>query len=234
MTIQSAMKTYGDELRRLNAMLVQMGGLAEAQLADSLSALGGRDAHRATEVIRRDEAIDLLNSEIDEAVVRLLALQQPLAKDLRMVVAALRIAGDLERIGDYAVNIAKRTVALSHSPQVSPVGSILAIGKAAQQILATVLDSIARGDAELAKRAWGRDYEVDELYISVFREVLTYMMEDPRNITPCTHELFMAKNLERIGDHATNIAETVHYMVTGERLTARRPKRDTTSIVEAE
>ena len=225
------MTTYGDEMRRLNQMLVQMGGLVEAQLADALTGLESRDPAQAQGNIASDEAVDRYNYDIDEAVVRLLALQQPLAKDLRTVVAALRIAGDLERIGDYAVNISKRTVALSHSHPPNPVTGILTIGKTAQSILSDVIDSIARDDAALAKRAWARDNEVDELYISVFRELLTYMMEDPRNITPCTHELFMAKNLERIGDHATNIAETVHYMVTGESLHLGRPKRDTTRIV---
>jgi phosphate transport system protein len=225
-----AMKTYGDELRRLNSMLVEMGGLVEAQLGDALAALAGRNAAEAGAVIVRDEGVDHLHEEIDEAVVRMLALRQPVARDLRAVVAAIRIAGDLERIGDYAVNIAKRTVALGHCAQVSPVVAIHTMGKAAGQILANVLDAVAHGDAALAQRAWSRDFEVDDLYISVFRELLTYMMEDPRNITPCTHELFMAKNLERIGDHATNIAETVYFTVTGERLTARRPKRDTTRI----
>src|SRR5437764_2276489 len=178
-------KSYDEELQRLETMLIRMGGLVEAQLGDSLSALGRRDAGLAEAVIANDQAIDELNFEIDEFVVRMLALRQPMANDLRAIVAALRIAGDLERIGDYAANISKRTVALAHSQVVKPVSGLIRMGKVAQQILKEVLDAISRRDAQTAKVAWGRDSEVDEMYTSVFRELLTYMMEDPRNITSC-------------------------------------------------
>ena len=227
-------KSYDEELQRLETMLIRMGGLVEAQLGDALSALGRRDAVLAEAVIGNDQAIDTLNFDIDEFVVRMLALRQPMANDLRTIVAALRVAGDLERIGDYAANIAKRTVALSHSQVMKPLAGVIRMGKVAQQVLKEVLDAISRRDPETAKVAWGRDSEVDEMYTSVFRELLTYMMEDPRNITPCTHLLFMAKNIERIGDHATNIAETVYYMVTGEPMRERRPKRDMTSFTDPE
>jgi phosphate transport system protein len=230
MASEHIVKSYDEELQRLETMLIRMGGLVEAQLGDALGALSRRDPALAEAVIGNDQAIDTLNFEIDEFVVRMLALRQPMANDLRTIVAALRIAGDLERIGDYAANISKRTVALSHSQVVKPLAGISRMGKLAQQILKEVLDAISHRDAALAKVAWGRDSEVDEMYTSVFRELLTYMMEDPRNITPCTHVLFMAKNIERIGDHATNIAETIYYMVTGEPMRERRPKRDTTSF----
>jgi phosphate transport system protein len=232
MANEHIVKSYDEELQRLETMLIRMGGLVEAQLGDSLGALGRRDAVLAEAVIGNDQAIDELNFDIDEFVVRMLALRQPMANDLRAIVAALRITGDLERIGDYAANISKRTVALSHSQVIKPLAGVVRMGKVAQQILKEVLDAISRRDAGTAKIAWGRDSEVDEMYTSVFRELLTYMMEDPRNITPCTHLLFMAKNIERIGDHATNIAETVYYMVTGEPMRERRPKRDTTSFTD--
>jgi phosphate transport system protein len=232
MASEHIVRSYDEELQRLETMLIRMGGLVEAQLGDALSALGRRDAVLAEAVIGNDQAIDDLNFDIDEFVVRMLALRQPMANDLRAIVAALRIAGDLERIGDYAANISKRTVALSHSQIIRPLAGVVRMGKVAQQILKEVLDAISRRDAQTAKIAWGRDSEVDEMYTSVFRELLTYMMEDPRNITPCTHLLFMAKNIERIGDHATNIAETVYYMVIGEPMRERRPKRDTTSFTD--
>jgi len=234
MATEHIVRSYDEELQRLETMLIRMGGLVEAQLGDALTALGRRDAALAEAVIANDQSIDDLNFDIDEFVVRMLALRQPMANDLRTIVAALRMAGDLERIGDYAANISKRTVALSHSQVIKPPAGVVRMGKVAQQILKEVLDAITRRDPDKAKAAWGRDSEVDEIYTSVFRELLTYMMEDPRNITSCTHLLFMAKNIERIGDHATNIAETVYYMVTGEAMTERRPKRDTTSFTDPE
>jgi phosphate transport system protein len=226
MATEHIVRSYDEELQRLETMLIRMGGLVEAQLGDALSALGRRDTVLAEAVIGNDQAIDELHFDIDEFVVRMLALRQPMANDLRAIVAALRIAGDLERIGDYAANISKRTIALSHSQIIKPLAGVVRMGKVAQQILKEVLDAISRRDADTAKIAWGRDSEVDEMYTSVFRELLTYMMEDPRNISFCTHLLFCAKNVERIGDHTTNIAETIHYLATGETLTAERPKND--------
>jgi phosphate transport system protein len=161
--------------------------------------------------------------------VRLLALRQPVASDLRRVVAALRVSGDLERIGDYAANVAKRTLALTQMPAVRPAGGIPRMGRLVQQIIKDVLDAWSDNDADRAYLAWSRDEEVDELYNSLFRELLTYMMEDPRNISACTHILFMAKNIERMGDHATNIAETLYYVVNGTPLREVRVKADQTS-----
>jgi phosphate transport system protein len=153
-----------------------------------------------------------------------------MAKDLRAIVAALRIGGDLERIGDYAKNVAKRTIALNQVPAVRLTSSIPRMGKLVQSIIKDVLDAFVERDADKAHAAWSRDEEVDGMYNSLFRELLTYMMEDPRNITPCTHILFIAKNIERMGDHATNIAETIYFVVHGVPMLENRPKGDTTSF----
>jgi phosphate transport system protein len=162
--------------------------------------------------------------------VRMLALRQPMAQDLREVVAAIKIASDIERIGDYAKNIAKRAIVLSTHAPLKPVASIPRMSQLALQIIKDVLDAYIEKDAEGARAAWRRDEEVDEMYNSVFREMLTYMMEDPRNIGPCTHLLFIAKNIERIGDHATNVAEIVYFLVHGRSLDEERPKGDTTNV----
>jgi phosphate transport system protein len=162
--------------------------------------------------------------------VRMLALRQPMAQDLREVVAAIKIAADIERIGDYAKNIAKRAIVLSTHAPMKPAASIPRMSQLALQIIKGVLDAYIDKDAEGARAAWRRDEEVDEMYNSVFREMLTYMMEDPRNIGPCTHLLFIAKNIERIGDHATNVAEIVYYLVHGRSLDEERPKGDTTNV----
>jgi len=162
--------------------------------------------------------------------VRLLALRQPMAQDLREIVSALKVSADLERIGDYAANIAKRSLALAQVPVVRPAAGIPRMGRLVETILKEVLDAYIERDVDKAIAAWERDEELDDLYTSLFREVLTYMMEDPRNITPCTHLLFMAKNLERIGDHATNIAEIIHFLVVGTPLTVLRPKNDGSSF----
>jgi phosphate transport system protein len=223
-------KSYDQELDRLDKLLTQMGGMVEAQLSDSITALMKRDTALAETVIGGDVRVDGLNREVDEYVVRMLALRQPMAKDLRAIVAALRIGGDLERIGDYAKNVAKRTIALNQVPAVRLASSIPRMGKLVQSIIKDVLDAFIERDAEKARAAWSRDEEVDGMYNSLFRELLTYMMEDPRNITPCTHILFIAKNIERMGDHATNIAETIYFVVHGVPMLENRPKGDTTSF----
>src|SRR5258706_1527841 len=207
-----------------------MGGWVEAALSDAITGLMKRDSDLAETVIAGDVRVDALNREVDEFVVRLLALRQPMAKDLRAIVAALRIAADLERIGDYAKNVAKRTMALNQVPAVRLASGIPRMGKLVQQIIKDVLDALTERDADNARAAWSRDEEVDGMYNSLFRELLTYMMEDPRNITPCTHILFIAKNIERMGDHATNIAETIYFVVHGTPMTESRPKGDTTSF----
>ena len=162
--------------------------------------------------------------------MRVLALRQPMATDLREVIAALKISSDLERIGDYAANVAKRVVALNQIPPIPTAKAIPRMARLAQNIIKDTLDAYTARDAERAIDVWHRDEEIDEMYTGLFRELLTYMMEDPRNITPSTHLLFIAKNIERIGDHATNVAEIIHYLVTGQRMVGGRPKGDTTSF----
>jgi phosphate transport system protein len=226
MTSEHIIKSYDEELRRLNNTIMQMGGLAEGQLAAAIGAVMKRDSELAAQVVADDAQVDQLEHEVDGFVVRLLALRQPMARDLREILGALRIASDLERICDYAANVAKRSIVLNQSPPVKPVYTLPRMVKLAQALIKDVLDSYVARDAGKALIVWARDEELDEMYSSLFRELLTYMMEDPRNITACTHLLFMAKNVERIGDHATNIAETVHFLVTGSPLTQARPKRD--------
>lgn len=228
-------KSFDEELEQLNQIVVRMGGLAEAQLADAILAVARHDGTLADRVIESDKAIDELEQELDSGAVAVLAKRQPMANDLRAVVAGLKIASDIERIGDYTKNIAKRVHALSQLPPVPPASAIPRMAALVQSIIKDTLDAYVARDAEKAIDVWRRDEEVDEMYTGLFRELLTYMMEDPRNITPCTHLLFIAKNIERMGDHATNIAETIHYMVTGRRMEGRRPKGDATSfqVVEA-
>jgi phosphate transport system protein len=226
MANEHIIKSYDDELRRLNNTIMQMGGLAEGQLAAAIDAVIKRDSELAARVVAEDATVDQLEHEVDGLVVRLLALRQPMARDLREILAALRIANDLERICDYAANVAKRSIVLNQSPAVKPVYTLPRMVKLAEALTKDVLDAYVARDADKAMIVWARDEELDEMYSSLFRELLTYMMEDPRNITASTHLLFMAKNVERIGDHATNIAETVYFLVNGTQLTQARPKRD--------
>jgi phosphate transport system protein len=226
MATEHIIKSYDEELRRLNNTITQMGGLGENQLAAAIEAVVKRDSELAARVVEGDARVDQLEREVDGLVVRLLALRQPMARDLREILAALRIASDLERICDYAANVAKRSIVLNQSPPVKPVYTLPRMVRLAQALTKDVLDAYVARDADKALVVWARDEELDEMYSSLFRELLTYMMEDPRNITACTHLLFMAKNVERIGDHATNIAETVYFLVNGTPLTQMRPKRD--------
>ena len=223
-------KSFDEELETINGSVLRMGGMAESQLANAIDALSRRDSERAARVIAADARIDEIEQSINEAAVGILARRQPMANDLRAIVAALKIASDVERIGDYAKNIAKRVQPLAQIPPVAPAHSIPRMAGLAQVIIKEILDAYVAQDAEKARRAWLRDAEVDEMYTSLFRELLTYMMEDPRAITPCTHLLFIAKNIERIGDHATNIAELIYYQVTGDRMEGGRPKGDDTSF----
>ncbi|HEY5597416.1 MAG TPA: phosphate signaling complex protein PhoU [Kiloniellales bacterium] len=227
---QHIVRSFDDELKGLSQIVIRMGGLAEAQLAAAVEALARRDSALAEQVVRDDAAIDALEEELAERAVRLLALRQPMATDLREVIAALKISSDVERIGDYAANVAKRVITLNQIPPIPPANSVPRMAQMAQNIIKDTLDAYAAHDAERAIDVWHRDAEVDEMYTGLFRELLTYMMEDPRNITPSTHLLFIAKNIERIGDHATNVAETIHYLVTGRRMAGGRPKGDTTSF----
>jgi phosphate transport system protein len=223
------LKTYDEELTRLNNTLITMGGMAESQLLEAIQAVSKRDSELAAEVVENDLRVDLLESEVEEQAVRLLALRQPMARDLREIISSLKIAADLERICDYAANVAKRAIALNHAPIVKPVHAIARMGRVAQGQIKNVLDAYVQHDADKAIEVWRSDEELDDIYTSLFRELLTYMMEDPRSISTGTHLLFIAKNIERIGDHATNIAETIYYLVHGSTLKESRPKRDRTS-----
>jgi phosphate transport system protein len=229
-TDKHIVKSFDDELKALNNVIAEMGGLAEAQLNKAVEALSRRSPEQAVEVIESDRRIDALEHDVGVMTVRMLALRQPMAKDLREVVAAIKIASDIERIGDYAKNIAKRAIILTQATPMRPAASIPRMAALAQQIVKQVLDAYIDKDPVRAHAAWRRDEEVDEMFTSLFRELLTYMMEDPRNIGPSTHLLFIAKNIERIGDHATNIAEIVYFMVEGRRLDESRPKGDTTNV----
>jgi phosphate transport system protein len=224
---EHTVKSYEDELNTLMAECARMGGLAEAQVADALEAVVKRDKTTADSVVGRDERLDTLQKEIERKGIRLIALRQPMANDLRRTVGAIKIAAELERVGDLAKNIAKRTLVIVESDPMTPLTrSIDRMGKLVLSRLKEVLDAYTGSEVNRAIAVWSRDDEVDEHYNSLFRELLTYMMGDPRTITACAHLLFVAKNLERIGDHATNIAEIVHYEITGEEMIAERPKTD--------
>ncbi|MCC7267911.1 MAG: phosphate signaling complex protein PhoU [Caulobacteraceae bacterium] len=220
-------KSYDDDLNTVAAEVARMGGLAEAQVADAIGIIVKRDPHTAEQVVARDTRLDELHADIEDRAIRLIALRQPLANDLRRTVCAMKIAGELERCGDLAKNIAKRTLALADADPMLPLSrSIERMGKLVAGRLKDVLDAYTGGVLDKAVAVWSRDDEVDEHYNSLFRELLTYMMGDPRTITTGAHLLFIAKNLERIGDHATNIAEFVHYELTGRNIEAERPKTD--------
>ena len=230
MTDLHTAKAFDIDLQDLSRMVAEMGGLAEKQIAESVDALARRDANLAQRVVALDPTIDALQREIEERAILTIARRQPMAVDLREIVGALRVSNDLERIGDLAKNIAKRVIALGAATYPTQVirgvehMNDLVLGQLKQ-----VLDAYARRDVGKAMEVWRGDEEIDAVNNSLFRELLTYMMEDPRNITFCTHLLFCAKNIERMGDHATNIAETVYYICEGRALTDERPKGDSTS-----
>ncbi|MDJ0950013.1 MAG: phosphate signaling complex protein PhoU [Alphaproteobacteria bacterium] len=226
---QHIVSSYDDELRHLNETVARMGGIAETELASAVEAVVKRDRALAEKVIESDADVDALEQEIDQCCLRLFALRQPVADDLREIIAALKISSDLERIGDYGKNIGKRAIALSHTPPIKPQFAIPRMARMAQGMIKDILDAYVQRDADKAHDVWERDEELDEMYNSLFRELLTYMMEDPRSISACTHLLFIAKNIERVGDHATNIGEIIHFLVHGTHIEEERPKGDTTS-----
>ena len=209
-------KSFEQELKRLRALLTDMGGMVESQVAQACLAVLQRDDGAAARAVEADPNVDALEREVEQFVIRLLALRQPMAQDLRLIVASLKITGDLERIGDYAANVAKRSLVLEQFSLPFSLTGLAHMSRLVQEYLKMTIDAIGESDADKAVEVWRSDENVDQIYNALFRELITYMMEDPRNITPCTHLLFIAKNLERIGDHATNIAETVHYAVTGD------------------
>jgi phosphate transport system protein len=230
MMMEHTIKAFDADLQDLGRMIAEMGGLAERQISDALDALNRHDAELAASIIATDARIDSLQREIEEKAILTIARRQPLAVDLREIVGALRVSNDLERIGDLAKNIAKRAVVVSGELNLQQV--MRGVEHMTEMVLAQikdVLDAYARRNIDKAVQVWRSDGEIDAVNNSLFRELLTYMMEDPRNISVCIHLLFCAKNIERMGDHATNVAETIYYMVEGQMLTDERPKSDTTS-----
>ena len=222
-------KAFDEELDTLRATISEMGGLAEQAIRESMQALVRRDAAAAAKVVGRDKKIDALETEVERQAVQIIALRAPMADDLRDVVAALKIAGIVERIGDYAKNIAKRVATLEDS-RIEPISLLPEMARIVAEMVHNVLDAYAQRDARKAAAVCDRDSAVDDFYSSIFRALLTYMMENPHNITPATHLLFVAKNLERIGDHATNVAEMVYFAATAEHLADRPKGADTTQI----
>lgn len=225
--MEHTVSAYDDDLKSIARMVTEIGGLAERAVGNAVEALTRLDTELAQRVVAGDKELDRLQREIEEKSILVIARRQPMANDLREIVGAMRIANDIERVGDLAKNIAKRVVAINgvfpHKQLITGVEHLCEI---ALQQLKKVLDAYASQDDQAANAVRQRDDEIDALYTSLFRELLTYMMEDPRNLTFCIHLLFCAKNIERIGDHATNIAESVHYVVTGRSYEDERPKAD--------
>ena len=219
------LKSYDAEQKRLLDETLRMGEMAAAQLEAALDVVQRRDDKAAARIVANDEAIDALEHEVSHDVMKL-ALRGPMARDLREILAAIRIAADIERIGDYAANVAKRSMALNTAPALPHVAGLQLIGRLAVKQVRDVMAAYRDCDVEAAQRVRASDAEIDAAYTGLFRELLTYMMEDARAITPCTHLLFMAKNIERIGDHATNIAENVWFLVRGDAALPPREKAD--------
>ncbi|UIJ70852.1 phosphate signaling complex protein PhoU [Aurantimonas sp. HBX-1] len=225
--------SYEDELKNIVRRISEMGGQAERMVEQSVLALVRSDWGLAQSVVADDLLLDAAQRELDERAILTIAKRQPMAVDLREIVGAIRISNDLERIGDLAKNIAKRVIAVhDHSQPVQLVRGLEHLSELALEQLKEVLDAYAARDEQRAMAVRENDEEIDAMYTSIFRELLTYMMEDPRNITACTHLLFTAKNIERIGDHATNIAETIYYIKTGDQMEAERPKGDRTTSLQ--
>ena len=215
---------FDDDLRGISSRIAEMGGLAEEQLGQAIEAMSRRDSELATEVIRADKRLDEMEVALEKAAIEIMALRQPMASDLREVVAALKIASALERIGDLAKNVAKRTLVLNQSQPLKVMSSIGRMGKQTQMLMTEALDAYTSRDAALSVSVWKRDVEIDEMHNSIFRELITYMMEDPRTIGFCSQLLFVVKNFERIGDHTTFIAEMTYFVVEGRPLGDDRPK----------
>ena len=221
---------FDEDLREIASRIAEMGGLAEEQLTSAIEAMSTRDNELAEEVIRSDKRLDDMETKLEKLAVEVMALRQPMASDLREVVAALKVASALERIGDLGKNVAKRTLILNQSEPLRVMSSIARMGKQVQILMAEALDAYTARDKALAVSVWRRDLEIDEMHNSIFRELITYMMEDPRTIGLCSQLLFVVKNLERIGDHTTFIAEMTYFVATGKPLGDDRPK--STSVEE--
>lgn len=219
------LSAFDRDLEAVQAMVVKMGGMVEAAIHDAASALEMRDEELAEAVRQRDKTIDALELQINDEAARLIALRAPRATDLRMVLSIIKISSSLERVGDYAKNIAKRSHVLADLPAIPGSGMALRrMSSAVEALMKDALDSYIQRDIALAEDVRKRDLEVDQMYNALFREFLTHMMEDPRNITACMHLHFIAKNIERMGDHATGIAEQVIYLATGDLPEDTRPK----------
>lgn len=221
---EHTIKAFDDDLNHLRALISQMGGLAEHAIAEAMRSLTERDLQTAERVVADDKKLDVLEVETERRAVQLIALRAPMAGDLRDVVAALKISGVVERIGDYAKNIAKRVPLLENVNKIEPLSLLPEMARIASAMVHDVLDAFVERDAEAAIRVCQRDDQVDDFYDSIFRSLLTYMMENPQNIGQSAHLLFVAKNLERVGDHATNIAEMVYYAATGNHMADRPGK----------
>ncbi len=223
--VEHTVKSYDRELDMLERLIAEMGGIAEKMVIDAVDALANADTVLAHLVVAADPRLDSLQREIENLAVMTIARRQPVAIDLRELIGAVRVAGDLERVGDLAKNIAKRTIKIGAESRVPrAIVGIRHMNEVATELMKDVLDAYAQRDAERAREVWERDVDLDALEDSVFRDLLTHMMEDPRNISFCAHLLFCSKNIERIGDHATNIAETVVYLVSGEAMPSDRPR----------
>lgn len=227
-------RAYDDDLNRLRALISRMGGLAETQLRNATHALAQRNDDLAQDVIATDKILDALEDETEALAIEIIALRGPMADDLREIVCALKISSVLERIGDYAKNVAKRTLVLNRAAPIGSASLIPQMSALTQTMLKDVLNAYIHRDQEKALMVWSSDNAVDELNNSMFRELLTYMMESPSQITPCAHLLFISKNIERIGDHITNMAEMVYYLAAGKRLDQDRPKSDKSSSMAVE
>ncbi len=228
---QHIASAFDRDLETIQALIMKMGGLVETAILDSATSLADRDAELAEKVRKQDKVIDALEEQVNEECARLIALRAPTASDLRTVLTVLKISGNLERCGDYAKNIAKRTSVLTEMPSVDgSTASIKRMSREVQLMLHDALDAYIHRDAKLAEQVILRDEDVDQMYNALFREFLTHMMEDPRNITSCMHLHFIAKNIERMGDHVTSVAEQVIYLVTGSMPEEGRPKGDNTSV----
>jgi phosphate transport system protein len=225
------LSVFDEDLAQLATKISEMGGLAEEMLAHALEAVQRRDSELATQVVARDKSLDRMEAELEQRAIRTLLLRQPVAQDLRETIAALKVASTLERIGDLAKNIAKRSQFLSRNQPVRVAAPVVRMGRQTLTHLTEALDAYTARDTALAVSVWNRDVEIDEIYNSLFRELITYMMEDPRTITACSQLMFVAKNLERIGDHTTFIAEMAYYVVEGEQLRDDRPKGESTDTL---
>lgn len=223
---QHLVRSYEQELNQLRGLIVEMGGIVESQVGWATHAVIDRDVEAATRAVEADPRVDALERDIEQFVIRLLALRQPVAGDLRLIIGGLKASDDLERIGDYASNVAKRAVVLTQAPPSFCLVGLAHMADLVRQNLHRMVTALGDSDAAVAAEVWRADKAVDDMYNAVFRELMTYMLENSHNITPCTHLLFVARNLERIGDHTTNVAETMYYAATGEELQGPRPKTE--------